>query len=262
MKCILVFDPSDIESATITQVVKTYRYRNVGIPFTLYHSANDSIKKLLDKKPFRKLTYPLDVIDEFSTKLMELYDGWQPAIEAMILASTYIAPLLIHQRAVDYFNSFLVWEVRSNRIITHAEFKLHLRIAYYMIQDFHEAMTTEAYKTILEYKDSYDDKMLHDLCRQRTRTLIADGEKRFWRLYQHAGAETIAYKYKRTRSRKKSSISTEGTEVPGKKPDVVYLDIMRLLINYIITDRNKFDKLMQDPNVQMVLAPTCGIILQ
>lgn len=167
---IFAYDPAeDPPSVLKTWLARMHQYRNVGIPPTI----EDRSGLDLSAKTFERLPYPVDGLDGFVDALSENRPRW--LIEALVLASTYVAPLFVHRPALSAFKPTAVWQLRTTDPLPEDQVKRHMRIAGYGMLDFHRERTKAAAEAVSNGTiDEERDRRVAS-CRE-------DGEHRFWRL--------------------------------------------------------------------------------
>jgi hypothetical protein len=190
----LVFaDPTlPLREAELKWTIKKHRYRSVGISPYLIEEFSEIVKEIFRKKPFVKLSHPL----EETMQLPILLNEYKPKIptyvfDTIILASSYVAPILILGiKSLEKMEALATWIMTSTVSLPEVEIRRNLRIVGYATLDFHEKMSSEAYtilnevsRNVLAKKDVEASlKKLDKWIEKRKRLALRDGEHRFWRL--------------------------------------------------------------------------------
>ncbi len=146
LRGVILFDPGDQGFIKgIEWLSKRFHYRNLGIPPNLSSYLG---REYFEKKVFRKLSYPVKPLAEFSRLLVEA--GLPVFVsESVVLSSVYISPLLLVTGGLaKELEEGIIGTVRVCRTLNLKDWKLHLRIADYSILDFYEEMVDLAIKYI------------------------------------------------------------------------------------------------------------------
>ncbi len=181
LRGVVAFDPSDEEALKRAEwLTKRFRYRNIGVPASLINARQDFFKDKVEGRPFRTLYYPVSVLEKLSLKIGG-YLGSDVLGEALVLASTYISPLLVlSQSLLDILSKHSVETVYTCKELDNRDWKLHLRIADYTILDMYEYSVKRA-SNVLEALREGAKPLLDELVSSAKSKCVAD-TKRYWRI--------------------------------------------------------------------------------
>ena len=138
-------------------------------------------------KMIKPLPYPCSELKE-AANLVSMHGLEEIVAEAIILASTYIVPVIILDNVVlDKLRktNTVAYEVLSQKELKDKDIKLHMRIAEYSVKDYHIEVISRIEKAIEENKLQEEVKWREKLC-------IKDS-KRYWRIKQNKGKTLIVY---------------------------------------------------------------------
>ena len=181
LRGVVAFDPSDGEALKRAEwLSKRFRYRNIGVPVSLVNAKQDFFKDKIEGKPFRTLYYPVNVLEKLALKIGD-YLGSNVLGEALVLASTYISPLLVlSQSLLDTLSKHCVESVYTCKELDNRDWKLHLRIADYTILDMYEYSVKRAAKALDILRQ--DAKPSADEIVSSAKSKCAADTKRYWRI--------------------------------------------------------------------------------
>jgi len=171
---------------SIKWLIARFKYRDLGLPPTILSSNRQVLEKYLGGRPFRELVAPIKSVEEVVESLVGA--GVSRAVaEGLVYASTYISPLIIVGNTfLDEVRVLSVSNVRTCKELDLRSWKLHLRIADYVILDFYEQAVDEALAVI---KGSAD---VSKVLEERARKILAD-MRRFWRIMCDEGKDFLLY---------------------------------------------------------------------
>jgi len=171
---------------------KRFKYRDLGIPPTLYESYRGELEKYMGGKPFRLLYYPIPKYKDLVEILRGLTGLDYVVTEAFVLSSLYISPLLvIDKELVDDLVGLGVETIYTDKELSVNDWKLHLRIADYTILDMYSEMIKVGLK-IIEYYMRGDKDHVEKLLNER-REKVKKDTKRYWRIKADSGKPFMTY---------------------------------------------------------------------
>jgi len=138
-------------------------------------------------KTIKPQPFPCSELKEI-TNLISAHGLDKVIAEAIVLASTYIVPVIILDEAVlDKLRktNSVTYEILSQKELKDKDIKLHMRISEYSIKDYHIDVISRIERAIEENKLEEELKWREKLC-------IKDS-KRYWRIKQNRGKTLIVY---------------------------------------------------------------------
>ncbi len=173
LRGVVVFNPDDDVSELIEWLVKRFKYRNVGVPPALVEHLDS---KLLSGRPFVQLSYPTEELASFTREIAAVEAAEPLVVEASVLASIYVSPLLaLGRAAAGDLEKLAVDFVESKVLLDDRGWRLHLRIADYTVLDFYQWSSEHAEKLWNLQAD------LKVFAKERAERIARD-KKRYWRL--------------------------------------------------------------------------------
>ena len=173
LRGVVVFIPGDDIGEHVEWLVRRFRYRNVGVPPALVEHLDS---KLLSGKPFVQLSYPAENLISFAQRIAAVEDVEPLIVEAAVLASIYVSPLLALGGSVaECLERLAVDSVESKVLLDDRGWRLHLRIADYTVLDFYQWSSGHAEAL---WNPHVDVKSFAEERAER----IAKDKKRYWRL--------------------------------------------------------------------------------
>ncbi len=176
LRGVLLFDPEDEElDSRIEWLRKRFQYRNLGIPPSLY---SERFNELFKYKVFRKLYYPVKEAEELINILSSIgYDNM--FIEALVLASSYISPLMIlSSKYLKLIEENSLGSVGICKELSIKDWKLHMRIADYTILDSYESSVIQA----IDYIKNIDNSSKRKEIINQRKSFYEKDRKRYWRI--------------------------------------------------------------------------------
>jgi len=169
--------------SSVKWLVAKFKYRNLGLPPSL---ANEARKRgLLGKKPFRELA-TLEPVEE-AARALELAGLSRQLAKALAYASAYVSPLVVvGSRFAGEIERAATDKVLKCKEVDAKSWKLHLRIADYVVLDFYEEAVDEALEALRGRAE------LGELLERRARRISKD-KRRFWRVACESGELFVAY---------------------------------------------------------------------
>jgi len=187
LRGVLLFDPSDEGvSNRIEWLRKRFQYRNLGIPPSLY---TDKFSELYKYKVFRRLYYPVREAEKLIKILVGIgYDS--VFVEALVLASSYISPLMVlSSKYLKLIEENSLGSVGVCKELSIKDWKLHMRIADYTILDSYENSVIQAIEYIKNINDSLKRK---EIISQR-KSFYEKDKKRYWRIQCNNPSKDFLY---------------------------------------------------------------------
>lgn len=171
-----VYDPADPpERAFFTWLARKHRYRNVGFPTSLLdHPSVD----VAGYETFEPVGVPMDG----AATAVEAVDGPRWAVEALLVGSAFVSPLLVHRPALPALEPYAAWRCHSARDLPEDQVLRHARIAGYGMLDCFEAETGRGFEAVV-------DGGLERAVDDRAEFAREDGEERFWRLFEEVSGD-------------------------------------------------------------------------
>ena len=183
LRGVIAFEVNDREFIKgIEWLSKRFKYRNIGIGPRLAKKAGKSVEGFIGK-PLRVLTYPVKDIEALIELLIDRANMDPILIEALVLSSTYVSPLMIiSEKYVELIDKIAVHKVKVRGSLDISSWKLHMRIADYSILDSYEELVVESMKVIEGKVD------VGSILKLRHERILRD-EKRYWRFKDLEGNE-------------------------------------------------------------------------
>jgi len=195
LRGVVVFDLSEENvEETIKWLVNRFKYRNLGLPPCLVEKYRKDIEKYLEGKPFKRIVYPVSELREVTSIILEETSIPFELSESLVLASSYISPLLVlGRRFLPFVEKLSVEVVRicKNKTLDIKQWKLHLRIADYTTLDFYEKSVIEAMNLIAK-SHVLSKKELNSILENRLKRIKED-TKRYWRIKCSEGKPFLYY---------------------------------------------------------------------
>lgn len=192
LRGVVIYDPDDTEYRDIVKwLTSRFKYRNLGIPPSLFKKDRKFLEAKTNGKPFRILYYPMKEFPILHRLLVELGID-EIFAEAIILSSVYISPLMVlSKKYLGYMSRFTIEEVDACNKIDVRSWKLHLRIADYTILDSYEEMVKLSLLFIdkLKIGDRSGSKEILD----KRREFASRDKKRYWRILCVQGNPFLLY---------------------------------------------------------------------
>ena len=195
LRGVVVFDLSEENvKETIKWLVNRFKYRNLGLPPSLVEKYKEEIKKYLEGKPFKRIVYPVPELRNVASIILEEANIPFELSESLVLASSYISPLLVLGRKFLPFIEKLsveVVKICKDKTLDVKQWKLHLRIADYTILDFYEESVIEAMNLITRSHVLSKEEL--DLVLENRFKRIKEDTKRYWRIKCSEGKPFLFY---------------------------------------------------------------------
>jgi hypothetical protein len=156
-----------VNKEKLRTIARRFRYRNIGILPSM---------AVEEEKPFIKLVYPSKAVEKFK---------FNPAVEAIALASCYVSPIITFQQDYEDLRPFAIDEVYTNKELDEKDLKLHFRIADYSVIDFYK-WAVDSFCLSME-----KGKIREHLEERRKR--VEKDKRRYWRISSKEGKTFIAY---------------------------------------------------------------------
>jgi len=171
---------------SVEWLVARFRYRDLGLPPSMPSAYRQRLGRYLGGNPFRELVAPVKsvegVVDMFSSAGVS-----RLVAEGLVYASVYVSPLIVVGTAfLEELRRLSVDRVLVCKEMDLESWRLHLRIADYVILDFYERAVDEALEAIKGRSD------IGVLLGERAKRVSAD-KKRFWRIMCGEGREFLLY---------------------------------------------------------------------
>ncbi|MEM1538078.1 MAG: hypothetical protein QXK12_05475 [Candidatus Nezhaarchaeales archaeon] len=193
---VLVNLGEEASRGVLNWLINRFKYRKLGLPPSIVEHYASLLEGRLNGKPFVKLMYPLKAIERLANLVKEELNVGIEAAEAVILASTYVCPVIaLGPSAREALKPLIVKTVESRTRLDDKGWKLHFRIADYTVLDLYAWSSLHAeqlWDPTLNYDSFIDDRAKR----------VKKDVKRYWRLMK-------------------------GTDQP--KPFLGYIDVARLL---------------------------------
>ena len=168
---------SDCSSEKAEWLFDRFRYRSLGFSPAIYPDVREK------RKNFVELYYPSEAVAKIAEILAEKIDV--ALAESLVLASTYISPLLVVGYDYSFFERNSVASVRTARLLSDRDWKLHLRIADYTVLDFYQWSTLNALEAVGKGK-------IEEALEERENKILKD-VKRYWRISSDKGMVFLTY---------------------------------------------------------------------
>ncbi len=178
---------------SIKWLMNRFKYKNLGLPPSLFEKYKDELKDYLKGRPLRRIVYPVIELKDMAEILSNNFSTPFEVFEALILASSYISPLLVlGSRFIPYIESLSSEVVRicKDKVMDVRQWKLHLRIADYSIIDIYEQSVMEAMEVISKFK--LGSLEIEQILRNRREKIKID-TNRYWRIKCSKGKPFLYY---------------------------------------------------------------------
>jgi len=163
---------------TVEWLVKRFRYRDLGVTPTTYNKYQDRLRKYMEGKPFRLLSYPIAELKEFASEFSSCTGLEEELAEALVTASIYISPIMvISKKYSDAIDKLSVEKIKTCKKLSTRDWKLHMRIADYSVLDMYEFSINGALRVI----ESCSRNELSRIINDREKAVRRD-TKRYWRI--------------------------------------------------------------------------------
>lgn len=160
--------------ALVEWLVQRFRYRNIGIPPTLFERGREFFEGYKGK-PFLELAYPVKTLQKLVELVAEEFRVEEEVAEAVVLASAYVSPIIVlGERPFKKLKPLGVEQVESRVELQDRDWKLHFRIADYTVLDFYQWSLANA-QGLWRRADL-------ELLRRERRERIKKDKRRYWRL--------------------------------------------------------------------------------
>ena len=161
--------------ALVGWLVQRFRYRNIGIPPALFEHHKDFFEGYKGK-PFIELAYPVKTLHKLTKLVVKEFAVIEEAAEAVVLASTYVSPIIaLGKGSFEKLEPLKVEEVESKVELQDRDWKLHFRIADYTVLDFYQWSLENARRL---WEKDVDLELLKHERKER----IKKDKRRYWRL--------------------------------------------------------------------------------
>jgi len=197
LRGVVLFDLREEEvKNSIKWLMNRFKYRNLGLPPSLFEKYKDELEDYLKGRPLRRIVYPVIELKDMVETLSNNFSTPFEVFEALILASSYISPLLVlGSRFIPYIESLSSEVVRvcKDKVMDVRQWKLHLRIADYSIIDIYEQSVMEAMEVISKFKlGSLKIEEIEQILGNRREKIKID-TNRYWRIKCSEGKPFLYY---------------------------------------------------------------------
>ncbi|RLI27253.1 MAG: hypothetical protein DRO52_00705 [Candidatus Hecatellales archaeon] len=163
--------------ASLRWLVKRFKYRDLGLP--------PSMVEIKKRKGFGRLVelfYPSGELERLAEAFASKLSTPLEAVEALVIASAYVSPVIAVGRwAAEALSKLAVERVESKVRLDGKGWKLHFRILDYTVLDAYE-------KSVAEAEELWGRKLNLEAFRRKRIERIRRDTKRYWRLLE--GDET------------------------------------------------------------------------
>jgi len=171
---------------SVEWLVARFRYRDLGLPPSMLSAYRNKLERYLGGNPFRELVAPVKSVERV-VDLLSSAGVSRTVAEGLVYASVYVSPLIVVGTAfLEEFRELSVDRVLVCKEMDLESWRLHLRIADYVILDFYERAVDEALEAISRVAD------VSALLGERAKRVSAD-RKRFWRIICDEEREFLLY---------------------------------------------------------------------
>ncbi len=189
LRGVLAALPGEELEPIVSWLSRRFRYRDLGVPPSLYREARDAIEPRLGGRPFHLLGYPTARVEAAARRLSELLVGAglpETVAEALLLASAYASPVLATPGAAEALKPIVVHVVYSRQLLDAQSARLHLRIVDYTVLDAYV-------ETIDEFVRAVEEGWPPERLRASRLERAKRDEKRYWRVASREGTPLILY---------------------------------------------------------------------
>ena len=209
-------------------LIRKFRCRDLGLPPCIVERFRDKLSSYLNGNPFRELIYPVPLLYNL-VHVFEAKGFLRELVEALILSSTYISPLLVlTAKYLNDIDHICIEKVKTCKELDDSSWKLHLRIADYTILDMYEKCIEENIKVLNLLKSNNVEEVNNVLEGRITR--VKKDKKRYWRITCDSGM-TFLY----------------------------YVDLLKILIDAIREGRVNIHELVEDYAAALSIVPVVNV---
>ena len=163
----------DCGEESLQWLLKRFKYRDLGVP--------PSRAELRKRKGFRRLLelfYPSESLRELVEAFSSELSTPAEAVEALVIASAYVSPVMaVGSWAAENLSRLAVETVESRTELDARGWKLHFRIVDYTVLDAYE-------KSVVEAESLWKPKVNLEAFKRRRIERIKRDVKRYWRLME------------------------------------------------------------------------------
>lgn len=169
------FEKENVEE-TLSWLTKKFKYRNLGVPPTIYSKVEKYFEGKINGKPFVKLEYPVHSLKNLVKLIGENFKIEYEVVETVILASTYVSPIMVMGwEAFKKLEKICASRVDSTISLNDFGWKLHFRIVDYTVLDFYGWSVNHS-------KQLWSQKLNLKKFLEERKNKIEKDKKRYWRL--------------------------------------------------------------------------------
>jgi len=192
LRGVVLVDLDDENSRSrVKWLIRKFRHRDLGLPPCIVERYKDKLSSYLNGNPFRELVYPIPLLYNL-VHVFEAKGFSRELVEALILSSTYISPLLVlTAKYLNDIDHMCIEKVKTCKELDDSSWKLHLRIADYTILDMYEKCIEENIKVLNLLKSNIVEEVNNVLEERITR--VKKDKKRYWRIACDSGMTFLYY---------------------------------------------------------------------
>ena len=167
---------------------RRFRYRDLGLPRSLYEADRGVFEGRLGGNPFHVLSYPTRRVEEAARDALEVLVGRglpETIAEAILLAASYASPIIATPAASERLIEISIHVVKS-KVMDAKEARLHLRIVDYSVLDAY-VESIEEFVNIVSSGGSPGE------LREARRRRAERDAKRYWRIAGKGDTPAIIY---------------------------------------------------------------------
>ncbi|RLE50240.1 MAG: hypothetical protein DRJ31_02130 [Candidatus Methanomethylicota archaeon] len=175
LRGVVLISPGEDVEDLVNWLVNRFKYRNLGVTPTILSRASGYFEKRLGGKPFVQVVYPIKPIQELVNVIVDSLNVDMEAAEAVVLASSYVSPIIaLGREAEKMLKPLTIEDVKSKVKLDNPGWRLHLRIADYTVLDLYSWSVDHALNMWKEFSS-------RSFVEERMKRIKAD-KKRYWRL--------------------------------------------------------------------------------
>ncbi len=188
LRGVLAALPGEELEPLVSWLSRRFRYRDLGLPPSLYNAEPGVFSGRLEGRPFHLLEYPTMRVEEAASRAVKVLEGTgldRSVAEALLLASSYASPVIASPGAASQLEKLSILVVKGP-VLDAQQARLHLRIVDYTVLDAYIEGVEEV------------DRCARTGCnpgsvREARRAWAERDSKRYWRIAGKGDKPVIIY---------------------------------------------------------------------